>query len=222
MIKKNRSYLGAVKSIFFITAVSVIGYMTTQALFVDRESSEENQFVVGTLDMNVTGESSTVADTLTVTGVGAQNITNGGKKWIVHNVGTLPGELLFEVKNIQNLENDCNEPEALVDTTCGTPGVHEGELGQHITTSVSVESGSTTTPLFSSTLANSAEGSYLTLWKQHSEKVRIPPGESRTIQLSWATDQNTFENEVQSDSVTFETLFQLRQVIPDIAPNATP
>lgn len=218
--RSTKSYPLALKSMFFIAVVAVIGFMTTQALFVDREISEENTFVVGTLDMNVTGENATQAETITVTGLGSQNVTSGGKRWQINNSGSLPGELLFEVSQIQNFENGCNEPEALVDTTCDSPGLNQGELGQHIKTTVSIKIDNTP-PLFENTLATGAESSYRTLWKEQAQKVTIPAGESIVLEFNWSTEASTFENEVQSDGVTFETLFQLKQVAPDSnqAPN---
>ncbi len=221
LMKSRQSYPAAVKSVFIIAVIALIGFMTTQALFVDRETSQENQFVVGTLDMTVEGENSTQAETISVTGIGSQNITSGGKEWQIQNVGSLPGELLFEVAQIENNDNGCNEPEALVDTSCDSPGVNQGELGQHIVTTVSARNGSET-PSFSGTLSTGSEANYKTTWKNTMGKIIVPPGQSRTIKLQWSTQQSTFENEVQSDSVTFETIFQLRQVLPDSNETVSP
>ncbi len=221
LMKSRKSYPAAVKSVFIIAVIALIGFMTTQALFVDRETSQENQFVVGTLDMTVEGENSTQAETISVTGIGSQNITNGGKEWRIQNVGSLPGELSFEVANIENNDNGCNEPEALVDTSCDSPGVNQGELGQHIVTTVSTRSGSETLS-FSNTLATGAEANYKSAWKNTMGRIIVPPGQSTTIELQWSTQQSTFENEVQSDGVTFETIFQLRQVLPELTETMNP
>ncbi len=220
-MKKKSHSLIAVKSVFIFSVIAVVGFMTTQALFIDRETSGENQFVVGTLDMTVSGESSTQADTLTVQGIGAQHITNGGKRWNIKNVGTLPGELHFAVTNIHNLENGCNEPEALVDTTCADPGDNQGELGQHITTTVSLKDGGSSTTLFSHILSTQGSETFAQLWQEKAGKVIIPPGETKTVELSWSVAESHFENEVQSDSVTFATTFQLRQVLPGATSSPT-
>lgn len=213
MKKKNQSLI-AVKSVFIFSVIAVVGFMTTQALFIDRETSGENQFVVGTLDMTVSGESSVQADTVTVQGIGAQHITNGGKRWNIKNVGSLPGELHFAVSNIRNLENGCNEPEALVDTSCADPGENQGELGQHITATVGLRNGATSNQLFTHTLATQDSSVFTRLWQEKAGTIIIPPGESKLLELSWSVTESHFENEVQSDSVTFATTFQLKQVVP--------
>lgn len=221
LMKSRKSYPAAVKSVLIIAVIALIGFMTTQALFVDRETSQENQFVVGTLDMTVEGENSTQAETISVTGIGSQNITRGGKKWRIQNVGSLPGELSFEIANIENNDNGCSEPEALVDTSCDSPGINQGELGQHIITTVLTRGGSEIFS-FSGTLATGSETEYKSTWKNTMGKIIVPPGQSTTIELQWSTEQSTFENEVQSDSVSFETIFQLRQVLPELTETMNP
>lgn len=205
---------GLLKSLFVISLIGVVGFMTTQALFIDREESAESTFVVGTLDMTVEGPSNKQAESLQITGVGAQNIVSGGKTWVVNNVGSLPGELTFSLSNVKNLENDCNEPEALVDSSCANPGDGLGELGQNIQTTIKLKENSQERTIFTSDLSSANVAQYEALWKANAGKIIVPPGGSTSVTIDWSTEGNDFSNEVQSDSTTFDITFNLKQVVP--------
>ncbi len=211
--------LNVLKSLFLLSLVGVIGFMATQALFIDRETSQDSSFVVGTLDMNVTGPGSQQAESLQVTSLGAQNIVSGGKSWTINNVGTLPGRFYLELTNIKNLDNGCNEPEALEDSSCGTPGEGQGELGAQIATTIKITEDNTERTIFTSNLSDAAVSQYQTFWRNNAGEVIIPPGKSLVITLDWSTENSSFTNAIQSDSVTFDVLFNLRQVVPNSANN---
>lgn len=206
------------KSLFLLALVGVVGFMTTQALFIDTEESEQGQFVVGTLDMTVAGPNSTQAETIQVTGIGAQNVVSGGKSWVINNVGTLPGKFGFGLTGIKNLENGCNEPEAIVDTSCDTPGLGQGELGQAIAISLSVTQNNTTQEVLTTTLSETTVQTFAQQWSENAGQLLVDPGDSLTLTLNWSTADSSFANEAQSDSVTFDTLFTLQQVTPTEAP----
>lgn len=211
--------LNVLKSLFLLSLVGVVGFMATQALFIDREDSQESSFIVGTLDMNVTGSGSQQAESLQVTDLGAEHIISGGKSWTINNVGTLPGRFSLELQNLQNLENDCNEPEALEDTSCDSPGQGQGELGEFITTTISLKENNQERLIFTSNLSDSAATQYQTLWKNNAGEVTIPPGKSLIITLEWSTQNNPLSNIAQSDSVIFDLVFNLRQVVPGNVPS---
>jgi hypothetical protein len=206
--------LGLLKSLFLISLVGVIGLMTTQALFVDREQSAQSSFVVGTLDMTVEGINNQQAESLQVSGVGAQNVVSGGKSWVINNVGSLPGEFSFALSNVKNFENDCNEPEALEDTTCANPGENLGELGKNIQTVIKLKENNQERTIFTSDLSAENGAQYEALWKANAGKVTIPPGQSVTVSIDWTTEGKDFGNEVQSDSTSFDITFNLRQILP--------
>lgn len=208
MLKK----LNILKSLFLISLIGVVGFMTTQALFIDREESEESAFQVGTLDMDVTGPGSSQAESLQVTGVGAQNVVSGGKSWIINNTGSLPGEFSFELANLKNFENGCNEPEGLVDTSCDNPGASQGELGTGITTTLILVKDGQEREILTSNLSDASAANYATLWKNNAGSVIIPPGKKVTVTMNWSTADAQFENEAQSDSVAFDVYFNLQQV----------
>jgi hypothetical protein len=46
----------------------------------------------------------------------------------------------------------------------------------------------------------------------------MQPNETRTITMSWATGEDEYGNEIQSDSLTFDTVFQMIQLIDGPTP----
>lgn len=204
------------KSIAIIVAVAVVGLASTQALFRDVEKSQQGVFVVGTLDMNVEDESGQVAESIVVSNVGEQSTLSGGKTWTVKNAGSLPGRLTFQLTNIRNYENGCNEPEEIEDSTCGNPGELEGELGAAINTAVSYRQGQTEQTAVNANLATDAVNEYLSQWQANAGNVVVPPGGQVEVSFSWSADEFSFGNEVQSDSVMFDVVFELEQIVPGV------
>ena len=202
------------RNLAIIIGVVAIGLTSTQALFRDVEQSQQGVFVVGTLDMTVEGAGGQVAESIVVENIGETSTANGGKTWTVNNVGSLPGKLTFKLANIRNIENGCNEPEALVDTTCGDPGVDEGELGASISTVVSLDQGEGWQSVVISSLGSDQVNQYYDQWQANAGTVIIPPSGSVDVKFEWLADQYSFGNEVQSDSVVFDVVYELEQIVP--------
>lgn len=201
------------KSIFIIAlTLSIFGFALTQSLFRDRETSETGTFLVGTLDMEVGGANGTAAEQLVVSDFGKSGVIKGAKTWKITNVGTLPGELEFAIENITDTENGCNEPEALIDSSCDNPGEGSGELGAKIATAVKLTQDTKTTQVVTSTLSPLVLQSYAEQWLANAGKVIVPPGETVSVTLEWSAEDSEFSNEVQSDKVSFDLIFQLSQV----------
>jgi len=192
-----------------VAVFGFIGWQVTSALFTDTETTDNSTFTAGTLDMNVDGNNGVQFDNIVVSNIGVDGTVSGGKTWTINNSGSVPGELSFKVLNVNNYDNGCNEPEAKVDTTCGTPGLGEGELGNAISTTVKVGN----TQVVSSTLATANQAQYATQWDA-SDTVVIPAGGSVTVTMDWATDPTAYGNEIQSDSLDFDIQFDLTQVLP--------
>ncbi|NCN06642.1 MAG: hypothetical protein GW946_02250 [Candidatus Pacebacteria bacterium] len=203
----------AIQSIFVISfTLAIVGYTLTQSLFRDTETSSTSQFVVGTLDMDVLAPNGSAAESISVTNFGTADSLSGSKTWKITNVGSLPGELSMSILNLVNNENDCNEPESLVDTTCADPGADLGELGAVITASVFLDDGAHPDPVVVSNLATASQDNFALQWATNAGKVLLPAGDSIEVQLVWSSDANAFENEIQSDSVIFDVVFDLAQV----------
>lgn len=208
-----RNNITLIKSIFIIAlTLSIFGFALTQSLFRDTETSNTGMFLVGTLDMEVGSANGSSAESLVVTNFGKTDVIKGSKTWHINNIGSLPGELEFALENSIDRENGCNEPESLVDTTCDNPGDGQGELGAVIATTVSVTQHNTTKQIISSNLSPLSLQSYADQWVANAGKIIIPPGESVTVTLSWNAENSQFANEVQSDQVSFDIVFQLSQV----------
>jgi spore coat-associated protein N len=107
-----------------VAATSVFG--VTKAYFSDNETSNGNTFTAGTLDLNVDGGNTNVVKFT----VGNMRPGNQPKaSYTLANVGSVNGYLDLENIVVTSNENGCGEPETEAgDTTCGNPGVGEGEL----------------------------------------------------------------------------------------------
>jgi hypothetical protein len=212
-IPKQAITASLVRNLVIIVGVAAVGLASTQALFRDVEQSQQGVFVVGTLDMNVEEPSGQVAESIVVSNIGESTSIDGGKTWVVNNVGSLPGRLTFSLDNIRNYENSCNEPEALEDVTCGNPGEGEGELGENIETTVTLTKGGSSSQVITASLATDQASSYQTQWIDNANDPIIPPGGSVEVTFAWSADEYSFGNEVQSDSVKFDVVYELEQVI---------
>lgn len=196
----------------------MVVYNVTAALFTDVETTQDSTFTAGTLDMNVDGNNGTAFDNIVVSNIGVDGTVSGTKTWTINNTGSVPGNLTMQVTNVVNNENGCNEPEALVDTTCDDPGADQGELGGVIATSVDLDTDAAgpnaATTVINSDLATADAGQYLTQWTANAGTVTIPAGGSLTVTMDWSNDPASYGNEIQSDSLEFDVQFDLEQVTP--------
>ena len=199
-------------SSLIIAAVSIGGYYGSQALFTDTETSTTAKFTVGTLDLDVDGNNGQAFDNFQVSNIGADGTLEGGRTWTINNTGSLPGRLTFALADLVNYENGCNEPEALIDDSCETPGPGQGDLGPVVNATVLLNDKVAVT----ANLADSSMGAYESQWLTNltpGERI-IPPGGSVTVTMNWTVDHDSYGNEIQSDSLDFDTVFTLDQVAP--------
>jgi len=118
-----------------LASVFVIGLLAlgigwgTYALFSDTETSTGNTFTAGTLDLKVDGQDDPNVMHITLSNMKPGDDT-GYYKWVLKNVGTLPGKLSVTFSVIINDDNGLTEPESACDTTGGPHP--EGELGQYL------------------------------------------------------------------------------------------
>ncbi len=118
--------LRIIKSLVVIAAASALAVGATSAYFSDQVTSTGNTFTAGTLTLNVDGQHSNVVK------FNVSNLRPGSQPkgtYTVANVGTINGYLDIENVTVTSQENGCNDAETLAgDTSCGDPGVGEGEL----------------------------------------------------------------------------------------------
>jgi predicted ribosomally synthesized peptide with SipW-like signal peptide len=191
-----------------ILLVSAGVYSATQAYFSDTETSTGNTFTAGTIDLTVGGKEGTevvhvVKDNMKPQpGYTYQGYNN---QFMLKNVGNLPGVVSWKIKNLQNFENGCNEPEsASGDVTCGT---NDGELGQY--TWVKWSENDTHLGWAGSTMfnpLNTADGVTVT-------GPTLAPGQEfgAYMWLDFPYRTDNLENRAQSDSMSFDIEFTLTQ-----------
>ena len=169
----------------------------TFASFSDAEAAPNQSITAGTLDLVADGTAVTAP--INTSNAAPSNAGTGYKRLDLQNTGSLPGKLTVNVEKVGDLENGCNEPEGLVDTSCGpTDG---GELDDHLIV----------------VLLNSDQGTYLrskvlTSWAGLApiELGTLAPGATKTIYISTQV-QPQAGNEVQSDSASFVVKADLNQ-----------
>lgn len=121
-------------SLMTISLVATVAVGATRAVFSDTEVSEDNTYTAGTLDLKVDDKDG--ADVVHVVRENMKPQTpwtyqGYNQQWVLKNAGSLPGIVSWTIKNIENTENTCNEPETtLGDVTC-TADPDQGELGQY-------------------------------------------------------------------------------------------
>lgn len=195
-------------STLIIGAVIAGTYGVTRAFLSARQTATGSKIVVGTLDMDVDGKRGSAVEIVTDENIGTEGNINGSKTWTVNNKGTLPGRLYFRVQGVVNNENECNEPEGLIDTSCGSDAVGAGlgELGEKIT--FKVYAGDT---LVSTTNLTDADAVTIRNAWNALPAVTIAAGGSQTVKIEYSMGENDYGNEVQSDSTVFNTRFDLVQ-----------
>lgn len=194
-------------SMILISAVIGGTFLVTRAFFTDTETSAGNQFTVGTLDLDVGGANGTNVEPFVVTNIGQEGDIAGSKTWTVNNTGSLPGRLYFRLEDVVNQELGCNEPEAIVDTTCANPGPQEGELGNKIVANVYLDNNL----VHSGNLTATSQADYTSAWTALPSVV-IPAGGNVQVKMDWSADQADYGNEIQGDSLSFNVGFDLQQI----------
>jgi len=189
------------------------------AWFSDTETSADNVFTAGTLDLKVDGR-----DDPAVVHIEFDNIKPGdgyapggnsvlGPKqagsichvYSLTNTGTVAGELSVRVENVRNHDWGCTEPELLEDSNCG--GSLTGELGQYLHMRIKApgfgtEYGRKVNQWNNLAIPNRSMG---VKWNP------MTPGKTVPIEVCFGVPE-TAGNFIQSDKVEFDIVFDLKQV----------
>lgn len=192
-------------SLIIIALVSTVSVLVTKAYFTDKKVSAGNTFAVGTLNLEVGDFNGASLEPFIISDIGS-GVNSGEKTWKTKNTGSLPGQLIVTIENIQNNENGCNEPEEMVDSTCGTPGVGEGELGNFIKVIFS-QNGNKIVERYLSNIANKNQIEII----DSSNLIVLEPNTELELKMEWSADED-YGNEIQSDSLSFDMGFSLRQL----------
>jgi len=193
-------------SITTVALVATAAVGATRAYFSDTETSVGNR----TLDLKVDDKDGANVVTITKTNMKPQapyTYQGYNNQFVLKNAGSLPGTVTWVIKNVNNFENGCNDPETkLLDTTCGT-GNDQGELGQYTWIKWSRNGptyegyGTKFDPL------NSANGVTVT-------GPVLNPGDTFNayMWLDFPRRTDDMENLAQGDSLQFDVEFKLEQI----------
>jgi len=198
-------------SVVLIAIVLTAAGAATFAYFTAQRTTSANQFTVGTLDLDVASNNNKL-EPFVVENLGTNANIGGTKTWTITNTGTLPGRLLFRVQNVVNKENVCNDQKLAVVPDC-VVGDDKGRLGGVINLHIALDG----TDVVSSTLATADQSKIGTDWMALAPII-VPAGGTKTITAYWAADENSYGNEIQGDSVSFDLNFRLIQQINGAAP----
>lgn len=116
-------------SLAMIAMVSTVAVGATRAYFSDTETSPNNTFTAGTLDLKVNNADSPVV-TLIYDNMKPGDST-GYQVYCMRNAGTVTGTVSVEFGTVVNNENGTNTPEDIAEAKPFI-GFTEGELGQYL------------------------------------------------------------------------------------------
>jgi predicted ribosomally synthesized peptide with SipW-like signal peptide len=205
-----------VKKILFVLMACVlcIGLVGGAfAYFSDTETSEDNVFTAGTLDLQVDknpdgsvkewvdDSDSNFPTYNNIYGALVDALKPGDTAHTIvgiKNAGTIDGTAYLTFTNVVNYENGQNEPEAAADATAGAT---EGELGGVIMVTITYDGGTAVT---GPVTLDSLSGTQFTLGP-------LGAGVDTDVTIDLAIDGPSVGNEIQSDKVEFDIVFGLEQ-----------
>jgi predicted ribosomally synthesized peptide with SipW-like signal peptide len=174
-------------SVMVIGLVAALAGAGLYAYFNDTETSSNNTFSAGTLDLKVDGKDNTLGAYFSVSDVKPGD--SGSKGIVLSNSGTLAGKAYINFTNVVDSPGTNPEPE---------PTPDNGELSQNLYIKVLVDS------------TVKAEG-YLSGINSTSYLLgTIAGGGSLTVTIEWSIPSGV-GNEIMGDSVTFDIEFSLEQ-----------
>jgi len=208
-------------SIVAILAVAAVATTGAVALFSDTETSNDNTYAAGTLDLKVDDKDD--PNTVSVDVKDVYPGWSGSYSWTLKNIGSIAGQpsIIFSV--MDNQENTCFEPEG--DLTCGAS---EGELGGKLYTLVewSNDAGASWHALrcsgdYGNHLFNTCSSKTIGLgaFSGVGPGIDTPfpvlnQGEEVVFRLRPWWHLTPTDNIAQSDTLSFDMTFRLDQVTP--------
>lgn len=194
----------------------------TRAYFSDTETSTDNTLASGTLDLKVDDKED--ANVVHVTLSDMKPGQTASYNWTLSNSGSLSGKPWVEITNLRNYDNGCNDPEEETpDTTCGDPGLGDGELGANLLMKLNAP-GSVGYVYPNHASCVGGNQCPLNYWNSLGHIDEVVDGQvwdtiaaSSTLAGPMVLEfvvPSTTGNIIQSDSVKFDLVFHLEQVNP--------
>jgi len=216
---KNKKVILSLVLAAIVAGAAVAG---TSAYFTAIRTTTDNKFTTGTLDLDV-ASGGVAIEPFVIDNIGENGNIEGSKTWTITNTGSLPGRLMVQLADLSNAENGCNDQEAAAEPACADDDL--GEFGAVV--DLYFDHGATqvldaATNVAHSTLATANESAIGSQWRDlyYAEHggIILQPGESTTVTAHWATGEDEYGNEIQSDSVKFNVNFRLiQQVTTNVA-----
>jgi len=123
----------------------------------------------------------------------------------LQNIGD-PGTLQLHFLDLQDFEMGCNEPESLVDSTCGDPGEGEGELSQNLDMLIWWDNNQNNE--YDAGETKIAEGKLKDIACITYDLGILGNMETKYLEIAWSVD-NSVGNEIMGDKCTFDIQFAL-------------
>lgn len=200
--------------------------LSTTALFNDTETSADNQFTAGELDLKVDWEESYNGEH-----VETQELTNDpgsifnfedlkpgdhGEATVSLHLKDNPGWIWMNLNQTSNWDNACTEPERKAEGPCGS----EGELDEELEFTIWSDDGDNKLQddekvIFEGTAEeleekSTSEGILLDGNSSTEETEAFPGGETGYIGVKWKLPLDT-GNRIQGDSVSYDVTFYTEQ-----------
>lgn len=202
-----------VSGVALVAAAALVG-AGTYALYTSTVSTPGQSVEAGTLDLEFAnnGLSNSVVSFPYAVENAKPGESGSGKFVTVKNTGSLPAVVAVKIRKISDNDNGCNATELAADTTCGDPGAGDGELDANMDVTVNGWTGAGTV-LNGLAIGESALVSDLGGTEWDSTFLLAAGATSDQRSVSWSIPSAT-GNIIQSDSASFEIVFEATQVTP--------
>jgi spore coat-associated protein N len=204
------------KMLLSIIIIGVVGALISTGVFAyfsDTESSTDNTFTAGTLNLQV-GSTDPVTETITVSDTYGGD--SGSYDWLLKNDGSIAGSLDITFANIVDAENGVNEPEEAdpdEDGTVASPGT-DGELAEVLSLTIYIDENDnntydvgTDTLIYQGFVKPGLAGEQLS---NYAMTANYGSGNDKAVRIEWSIDTGV-DDEIQSDSAGFDIEFELLQ-----------
>jgi len=186
-------------SLLIICVAAILISAATYASFSDTETSEDNTFTAGTLDLKVDGNDDPIARYFNVSN--AKPGDTGNAEINLNNSGSIDGSAHLVVRDVVNTEGTNPEPE--------TDIAEPGDLGPALLITIEYDAnGDGDYDDTGETIAT--DTSLNDLDTQNKSLGTLSAGVSKKVKISWSLPATT-GNEVQGDEAAFDIEFSLNQ-----------
>lgn len=198
-----------------IVTVAAFASTATTAYFSDTETSTGNTFAAGTLDLKVDNEDDSKIVRVTLNDMKPGDTAQ--YQWTWKNSGTIDGRPWLEVVNVADDDNGLLEPEK-----ADGDSEEEGELSQYLMMKLNAPGNTGYAYPNQPQCLDSGSQCPLNVWDDYVQIGQSPWEVWQTIAAGATSAPMVLEfelpssvgNIVQSDTVTFDLVFHLDQVMP--------